>query len=102
MIDTVNILNIDNQLSTINATEVIRNNNKNEGNLNITNKEYILSDADEEILILIKFKKIISLKSIKIYASNDIYIDQDVSPPKHVNIYKLKHLNLNFDDINSL
>ena len=101
MIDTVNILNIDNELSTINATEVIRN-NSNEGNLNITNKEYILSDADEELLVLIKFKQIVSLKSIKIYASNDIDIDEDVSPPKHVNIYKLKHLDLDFDDFDSI
>ena len=95
-IETINALNVDNESSTICGTEVIRNTN------NISKDEYILSDADEELLILIKFEHIISLKSIKIHASNNIDIDKDISPPKQVYVYKLKNLNINFDDIDTL
>ena len=96
MIEIIKVLNVDDELSTIYGTQVIRNDN------NISNKKYILSDADEEMLILIKFKQIVSIKTIKIHAFNDIDTNQDTSPPKQIYIYKLKNLNINFDDIDKL
>ena len=69
LIESVNVLNVDDELSTIYGTEVIRN---KDGNHNISNNKYILTDSDEELLILIKFKQIVSLRKIKIYASNNM------------------------------
>ena len=99
-VETISILNIDNDLSSISATEVIAN----KGQQNYSNNKYILSDVDEELLILIKFKEYVSLKSIKINASNDIDIDDDhdVSPPKQIHIYKLKSSSISFHDVDSL
>ena len=99
--ENIQILNIDKELSTISATEVVSFSNKDES---ISNKQYIVSDADEELLILIQFKTFINLKGLKIYSTNNIDIDQDedVSAPKQVHIYKLKNLNVNFDDLNKL
>ena len=66
MIQTINILNMDRDLFTISATELISisniNNNKPHNNSN-----KLLSDCDEELLILIGFKQSINLKSITLY-----------------------------------
>eukprot|EP01084_Bolivina_argentea_P160389 279301_1 len=59
-----------------------------------------MSDADEELLILIEFKHLVSLKLIKIYALNNDH--NDASAPKQINIYKLNNLNINFDDMQVL
>ena len=107
-VDTIEILNLDQELSNIshNKQVVGTSTDDNSSNkLSHKSSNYIVSDADEEILILIKFKSIISLRSIKIYAnSDDINIDEeeDISPPKQMYVYKLQNLNINFDDINSL
>ncbi len=103
-IETINILNIENEESTISSQQLITN------ELLINDEEYILSDADEELLILIQFKKEIELKSIKIYCkqnsiekindNNDN--DIDISPPKDIYIYKILDLNINFDDLLSI
>ena len=95
-IESINVLNIDEELSTASIKDIISNSDIDD--------EYILSDADEELLILIKFKEQINLKSITLYASSnvDTVEDEEVSPPKQVHIYKLNHLNINFDDLSSL
>eukprot|EP01084_Bolivina_argentea_P201024 343668_1 len=48
-IETINILNIDEDVSTLSAIQLVTN-----GNIN--NKSFIVSDVDEQLLILISFK----------------------------------------------
>eukprot|EP01084_Bolivina_argentea_P252040 422957_1 len=102
-IETINILNIDNEVSTISSQQLITNESL------INDEEYIISDADEELLILIQFKQQIQLKSTKIYSIkntiqkiNNNETDIDVSQAKDVCIYKLSALNVNFDDLGSI
>eukprot|EP01084_Bolivina_argentea_P252041 422958_1 len=104
LVETVNVLNIDKDASTISAQQLIVNENKS-----ISDEEYIISDADEELLILIQFKQQIQLKSTKIYSIkntiqkiNNNETDIDVSQAKDVCIYKLSALNVNFDDLGSI
>ena len=101
MIQRIKILNMDDKLSTACPTDMIASKDNDK---HISNKKYIVSDVDEELLILIQFKQIISLKSIKLFAPNDIDIDEveDTSPPKQIHIYKLRRSNITFDDIDSL
>ena len=103
IVDTVNILNLDKELSNPSAnTQILLSSNSG-----IDKSHYIISDADAELLLLIKFKSTVTLKSIKLYASIDTLDEesddeQQISLPKQVYIYKLNHLNINFDDIESL
>ena len=102
MVDSVEILNMDKELSNPSSNAQILSSESG-----LDQSHYIISDADYELLILIQFKQVISLKSIKLFASMDnIDIDQDeideVSLPKDVNIYKLGNLSINFDDLESL
>eukprot|EP01084_Bolivina_argentea_P201025 343669_1 len=48
-IESINILNIDEDISTLSPIELVTNNN-------INNKSFIVSDVDEQLLILISFK----------------------------------------------
>eukprot|EP01084_Bolivina_argentea_P070931 128983_1 len=61
---------------------------------------YIVSDTDEELLILAEFKQSVDLQSIKLYASK---LEEkeigNASPPKHVEMYTLGNVSKNFDDI---
>ena len=106
IVDSVQILNLDQDSSNISASEEIIN----EPNMNRTASPYIVSDADEQLLILIGFKQIVSLKSIKLYAFiNNIKDDdeneendEDISVPKQVYIYKLPNADVNFNDIDSI
>ena len=103
IVDTVEILNIEKELSKISSNAQILSSESG-----LDKSHYIISDADQELLILIQFKQAINLKSIKLYASmdniNDIDQDEidDISLPKQVYIYKLTNLNVNFDDLESL
>ena len=63
-VEQVNILNIDHNASTLPPSEFIINSNFN---------KFIVSDKDEEMLILIKFRDIVSLKSMTIYAKANSY-----------------------------
>ena len=58
------------------------------------------------MLISIKFKQSVSLKSITIHANatnrDDNDNDNDLSEPKETSIYKLKHLTVDFNDISLL
>eukprot|EP01084_Bolivina_argentea_P292599 503043_1 len=93
------VLNYSQDNSTIEANELF---SRNYGH----KIPYIVSDCDEELLILIEFEKLTSVQNIIIYAPNidvnDIKNDDeelDLSPPKSVYLYKIKNLNVNFDDI---
>eukprot|EP01084_Bolivina_argentea_P249356 417392_1 len=97
LFQSFNILNVATDISTIDITHLPLQET-------ISANDYIISDADEELLILIEFKQIINLQSLKLHAlSNDNNEDlENASPPKHIHIYKAKNLNINFDDVQSL
>eukprot|EP01084_Bolivina_argentea_P297930 513343_1 len=98
-IESIDVLNIDTGKSTISGQELVLNNN-------INNESFVVSDVDEELLILIQFKKQINLKSIKIYSFkktiDNMEENMDVSPPKQISIYKIDNLNVNFSDLSSI
>ena len=102
MIKTLRVLNRSNEDSTISDKEFGLNINKND-------IKYIMSDADEELLILVEFKEEIDLDSITFFASSiseinpdyDDTEDIDYSPPKDISIYKIKNINKDFDDAKS-
>ena len=97
-VHAVQILNGDDEESTMFPEEVLLLNS------DPNPERFIVSDADEELIILIKFNKSVDLKSFKIYAlplDDDSDID-DVAPPKQIHIYKLSHLNQDFEDIKGL
>lgn len=93
LVEHVKILNMDPDESTMyEESRLIRNCNIDD--------DFIVSDIDQEMIILIKFRNIVSLKSIKVYANN-IHEVEDVSVPKKVSIYKLKDLDVDFEDLKS-
>eukprot|EP01083_Nonionella_stella_P271735 921033_1 len=95
LIDTVCILNMDKDVSTISARDLI--------NLDHVKKEsFIVSSADHELLILISFNNVINLKSVKLHSFNHNIDDDDVSCPKQVHVYKIQTLNVNFEDLSSM
>eukprot|EP01083_Nonionella_stella_P116649 346763_1 len=91
-IETVRILNFDEDESTTTPIDIIVKSNP---------KSFMVSDADEEFIILLQFKQAIDIYSIQIYSSAKCidHNDMDVSEPKKVHIFHLKNLNVNFDDI---
>eukprot|EP01084_Bolivina_argentea_P229073 386710_1 len=98
VIKTCLILNIDKDLSCIEQ----KNNNYDICNRNNPNS-YVISDCDEELLILIEFEKIAPLFSITLFATNiNIDDDTDISAPKLISLYPTKHLNIDFGDMNGL
>mmetsp|Transcript_34298 Transcript_34298/g.30112 ORF Transcript_34298/g.30112 Transcript_34298/m.30112 type:complete len:228 (-) Transcript_34298:220-903(-) len=77
----------------------------------INNSQYIMSDADEELLILIEFREDIDLETISFHAckeekdngDDDEDEDEDddepsYSAPKQIFIYAVDSLNKDFDD----
>eukprot|EP01084_Bolivina_argentea_P281849 482333_1 len=96
-IRTINVLNIDEEESTIATTELV-------GDKNFKNTSYVVSDADEEIIILVEFQQIVDLHSVKLYATPILSNNDslDISPPKLTHIYMLDNLSKNFDDIQSM
>eukprot|EP01084_Bolivina_argentea_P201181 343924_1 len=99
------ILNIDKNNSNIHASELCNVNDCH---------SFIVSDSDEELLILIEFATMVKLETITFYAStNDIELDEkndinhndadnevyNMSAPKMISIYKTDHININFNDI---
>eukprot|EP01084_Bolivina_argentea_P280023 478802_1 len=101
LLKSCKILNYDKSASTIAETEFVERNILN-------NKSYIVSECDEELLILLEFKQATNLHNIVLYAfpfttdeskHDDDQEDIDASPPKLVHIYKSKHLNVDFNDI---
>lgn len=99
IVDTVELLDIDEELSNPSTNAKILGSESG-----LDSSHYVVSDVDQELLILIQFKQMINLQSIKLYASKDnIDIDademDDISLPKDVYLYKLQNLNINFDDL---
>ena len=94
----VQALNVNDEESTMSANELmLHNSDPNPG-------RFIVSDADEELLIMIKFNEFIDIQSIKMYALplNDDMRITDASPPKQIHIYKLSNLDQDFEDIKGL
>eukprot|EP01083_Nonionella_stella_P228690 810267_1 len=93
LLESIDVLNIDKNKSTIRTPflQLLTQEQK------IDNESFIISDADEELLILVAFTQPINLKSMKIYYSP--HNDDTTSGPKDIHIYKTKNLNVNFDDI---
>eukprot|EP01084_Bolivina_argentea_P258590 436016_1 len=87
------VFNVDKEESTIASNQIAMN-------PNINGKSYIISDADEELLILVEFHHITHLTNIKIHCL--AHDDTTISAPKKVDVFKIKHLNINFDDIRSM
>eukprot|EP01084_Bolivina_argentea_P193340 331710_1 len=94
-IDTINILNKDIEESTVSNEELIFSNK-------FDHKSYVLSDADEELIILIQFKAFVDLNSITLHAFPNSNDEHDSSPPKKVHFYKINNLNKSFDEIKSI
>ena len=100
-VELIKILNINANESTLSPSQLITNSNM---------KKFILSDEDEEMLILIKFQQIVSLKSMTFHATchdvnenvNGDLGDEHASQPRQVSLYKLPNLSTDFDNINSL
>eukprot|EP01084_Bolivina_argentea_P125430 222237_1 len=93
-IEYIKILNIDTEESSITANELITTVKQS--------NQYILSDADEELIILAQFQQSVNLQSIQFFASHISNNDIDASAPKQLHIYKLDNMNKNFDDITSM
>eukprot|EP01084_Bolivina_argentea_P011328 21174_1 len=100
---SVNVLNIDKENSTLPVNKLILNDTTH---TSIHKNGFIVSDADEELLILISFEEITNLKSLQIYALTntieELQDTMDISQPKEINIYKINNLNINFDDLSSI
>ena len=97
-IRSVQVLNVDDEYSTLSPNGLLLSGSKPETN------SFIVSDADEELLILIEFTHSVDLHSMKIYAlplDEDTEME-DVSPPKQIHLFKLSNLNHDFDDIKGL
>ena len=97
-IQSVQVLNIDESESTISAEEVPLFDSIKDS------ESFIISDADEELIILIEFNQFIDLQIIKMYAlplSDDSEIE-DASAPHQVHVYRLNTLHHDFDDIKGL
>ena len=77
-VDTVEILNMDEDLSNPSTDALILSSEPG-----LDQSHYVISDADDELLILIEFK-------------------QETSLSKDVNIYKLSNVDIDFDDLESL
>eukprot|EP01084_Bolivina_argentea_P232759 392217_1 len=92
-IKTINVINIDLSESTMSMEQLFSQ--------QAVASSYVVSDVDEELLILVEFKQSVNLQLIKLYA-----VPQDdsseMSPPKQIYVYKIDNLNKNFDDIKSL
>eukprot|EP01084_Bolivina_argentea_P051178 94133_1 len=96
-VDTIRILNIDIDSSSISPQQLIYQEAFN-------NESYLISDADEELIILVEFKQIIDLQSITLHSFSEIESDDDeidTSPPKQIHIYKISNMNKDFDDLKS-
>ena len=95
---SVRVVNIDDAESTMSANQVLLSNS------DANPERFIISDTNEELLIILRFKDFVDIQSMKIYAlslSGEIEI-KDASPPKQIHIFKLSNLNQDFDDIKQL
>eukprot|EP01084_Bolivina_argentea_P200250 342453_1 len=90
------VLNIDVEESTISAADLISNEP-------VDSQSYIISEVDEQMIMLIEFKDIVQLSSMKIFAcSNANNEEVDMSGPKQIHIHNIDNINKNWDDILSI
>eukprot|EP01083_Nonionella_stella_P271737 921035_1 len=94
-VDTISILNLDEDVSTISAVDLINQDH-------VKKESFIVSSVDHELLILISFKDTLDLKSVKIHSFDQNLDDEEASSPKQVHIYKINNLSVNFDDLSSM
>eukprot|EP01083_Nonionella_stella_P245181 852521_1 len=88
------VLNVDPRQSTLSSTQIIDNNQSD---------RYIVSDCDEELLILVEFADKIHLKNVVLYAPTEQGSkENDTSAPQLVHIYKTNHINFDFENITNL
>ena len=83
-IKSLQVLNIEESESTISASELGFYESIKDAD------SFIVSDVDEELIILIEFSQIIELKSIKLYA-HQIEIE-DASAPKQIQNYDFEDM----------
>lgn len=94
-IKTFQILNVDKSESTKSIEDVYLRDDFKDAD------SYILSEVDEELLILIEFKQMVNLQSIIFYASSNDKL-QDISAPKQIHLYSVKDVYHDFEGIKSL
>eukprot|EP01084_Bolivina_argentea_P092128 165783_1 len=105
LIDTFRILNMSDEESTIIEERFpFQNSFKKDC--------YIVSDVDEELLLLIEFHNVVDLHSIKIHAlpqsenNNDDHDDdenkEDMSPGKAMQIFRIEDLSKDFNDLHEM
>ena len=92
---SVTVQNIDDTNSTMSSHEILLCDS------DPLRECFIISNEDEELLIIMEFNEFIDLKSITIHAlpmEHELQIE-DASPPKQVEIYKLSNPNQDFDSL---
>eukprot|EP01083_Nonionella_stella_P167243 561511_1 len=92
------VLNLDVSRSTITKDDFLHQTAANA-------QSYIVSDDDEELLLLIRFSQIVDLKFIKLHAlaehksnTNEEPMDEPMSAPRTIDCFALESLNVNFND----
>eukprot|EP00484_Ammonia_sp_Unknown_P022099 CAMPEP_0197037188 /NCGR_PEP_ID=MMETSP1384-20130603/14454_1 /TAXON_ID=29189 /ORGANISM="Ammonia sp." /LENGTH=216 /DNA_ID=CAMNT_0042467453 /DNA_START=113 /DNA_END=763 /DNA_ORIENTATION=+ len=90
-IKTFRILNLSAEESTISDTQFPKIQNMNQG-------LFIVSDADEELLILVEFRQEVDLDSFTLFAIQTAK-EEEYSAPKNIRLFKADSLNRDFDDV---
>eukprot|EP01084_Bolivina_argentea_P271290 461561_1 len=96
MIERIKILNMDQKNSTITAEMLL------DCNFNADKQSFIVTDSDEELLILISFKTHIKLHSMKLYALLQDKHEYNVSAPGNIDFYIVNHAYINFEDLDTM
>eukprot|EP01084_Bolivina_argentea_P178651 308771_1 len=90
-IQSIQILNMDIEESTITSQQLVSKERA-------ATASFIISDVDEELIVLIGFKQNVDLHSIKLFSLSHPDAN-DTSQPKRIHIYNIDNLNKNFDDL---
>eukprot|EP01084_Bolivina_argentea_P312470 540972_1 len=101
-VKTIRGHNTDNDASSITLQQLLQNNHNY--------KSYVISDCDEELMILIEFKYFVAVKSIQLYTFRESinYIrhntddNYDASMPQKIHIYKIDNVDEEMADITKL
>eukprot|EP01084_Bolivina_argentea_P268723 456530_1 len=94
-VQTIQILNRDDEESTMTVDQFLAQNSPH-------HSSYILSDVDEELLLLIEFKHEVDLRSVKLYAESNCSSDKDISAPKQIHIHVMEDMNKGFQEMKSI
>ena len=68
---------------------------------NVNQALYLVSDADEELLIMVEFRQEIDLQSVTFHALQSPK-EEEYGAPKDIALYRVDSLNKDFDDIEYL